>query len=186
MPKTKKSELEKDKKSNTRGKRGHALGITKEQYAEALRICDGVKYRAAELLGVSRGRISQVCKKYKELQQICDDAINVLLDETQYQLLKGVRSGNRKDMKMVMQYYGHLRGLIPARDITSAGGPIGAPGPDDYDMEELEAAVAVLLHNPATLKLLDQVYLELENNADRRAIIDAEFSSVRTSKSNHD
>lgn len=150
--------------------------IKKEQYLEALRQCDGIKSRAAKLLGVSPARLTQVCNKWPELQEFVDSKVDELLDNSQYGLSILVKSLNLEAIKVVHRYYGHRRGLVPVGDMTSGGRPLIPPDSGEKP-RPIEPAIAVLLHSPAALGLLNQFYLELKKDDNRRQIVDAEFSS---------
>jgi len=128
-------------------------GRTKKHYREALRITKGNRTAAARLLGVSRGAVSQACKNYPELADLCESFIDEMLDVSVETILDRAIKGDEWAIDRVIQYWGHRRGIIKRTEVT------GKEGEALMSHEtKLDAKIAIMLHSTEGMKLLERLF----------------------------
>jgi hypothetical protein len=86
-----------------------------QQVADALRKSRGIKAAAARLLGCERETVENYCKRYPQVQAVCDEARQTLVDLAEGQLVRQVDQGDQRAVFFVLTTLGKDRGYAPAQ-----------------------------------------------------------------------
>lgn len=123
--------------------------LTDEQIAHALRLQRGNISAAAEALGVARSTIHRRINTNPELDAICTDARENLIDVAENALLKLINEGNVAAVIFALKTQGRSRGYSERLEITGKDGEaIAVKGyigfsPEEWDKPEPEADCTV-------------------------------------------
>jgi hypothetical protein len=99
-------------------------GLTVENAAAALRAENGIIMYAAKRLKVDRMTLSRYMEKHPELQEVREEASEVLVDIAERHLEKNIKAGEMKTIRWYLDRKGKNRGYATRVEQT---GPDGRP-----------------------------------------------------------
>jgi len=123
---------------------------TKKQYREALRLTKGCYAEAGKLLGVTRQAVFDYVKKHPDLKRMVEEFQEIMLDYVEKSIFDRVMENDLEGIRLAAKYYGHRRGLIERKELTGKDGE-----PLLSHQTQIDAKIAVLLHNPEVQKILE-------------------------------
>jgi len=123
---------------------------TKKQYREALKLTKGCYAEAGKLLGVSRQAVFDYVQRYPDLKKMVEGFQEIMLDYVEKSIFDRVMENDLEGIRLAAKYYGHKRGLIERKELTGKDGE-----PLLSHQTQIDAKIAVLLHNPEVQKVLE-------------------------------
>jgi hypothetical protein len=101
------------------------MALSVKKAAKALMEHDGVVLYAAEACGVSRQYFNKFMRQHPELEEVREEAGEVLLDIGDKHISKEMRAGNTKVVLWYQERKGKNRGYSTRQEQTGAdGGPL--------------------------------------------------------------
>ncbi|MBW1998599.1 MAG: hypothetical protein JRJ29_11615 [Deltaproteobacteria bacterium] len=141
---------------------------TKKQYREALKLTKGCYAEAGKLLGVSRQAVFDYVQRYPDLKKMVEGFQEIMLDYVEKSIFDRVMENDLEGIRLAAKYYGHKRGLIERKELTGKDGE-----PLLSHQTQIDAKIAVLLHNPEVQKVLEVLdgikELSIQGPADKEA-----------------
>jgi len=119
--------------------------FTVEQVAAALRVSGGLKYVAAQKIGMTPSAMTCIFRRHPELNDVLDEVTEKTLDLAESKLVQKIRDGNLGAIIFYLKCKGKSRGYVERMEST---GPDGGPVKLTVVYEPLKAGNGSAMPDP--------------------------------------